>query len=57
MAHLVDVAVGVGDGLFIVKVALRPGGEGVLGAPLLDVVPHQGVHGHVEESGLLTRMH
>ena len=50
VAHLVDVAAAV---TVAEVVALRPGGECVLGAPLVDVVADEGVHGHVEEAGLL----
>ena len=48
MAHLVDVSVAAE-----VVAALRPGGECVLAAPLVDVVADEGVHGHVEEAGFL----
>ena len=56
MAYLIDIPVCVGLGgprVANAAVALWPGGEGVLGAPLLDVVAHQRVHRHVQETGLL----
>ena len=52
MAHLIDIAT-VGHGCVGEVAALRPGGKGVIGAPLVDVVADEGVHGHVEEAGLL----
>ena len=52
MAHLIDVAP-VGHGRVGEVAALRPGGKGVIGAPLVDVVADECVHGHVEEAGLL----